>query len=115
MSQTEETLNHHLQSFGEGNIDELLADYTEQSVVIFESSLIEGLDSIKAFFSDFITSTLPPGSDFEMMHSQVFGDVAYIVWTAGTDKLSFKLGTDTFVMSNGKILQQTIAALVEPK
>jgi ketosteroid isomerase-like protein len=115
MSQTEETLNHHLQSFGEGNVDELVSDYTEDSVVLFESNLIQGLDNIKAFFNDFITNTLPPGSDFEMLHSQVVDDVAYIVWKAGTDKLSFKLGTDTFVINNGKIQQQTIAALVEPK
>ena len=115
MSQTEKTLNHHLKSFGEGNIDELVADYTEDSVILFESNQIKGVDNISAFFSDFISNSLPPGSNFEMMHSQVVGDIAYIVWAASTDKLSFKLGTDTFVMSNGKILQQTIAALVEPK
>ena len=115
MSQAEETLNHHLQSFGEGNIDELVADYTEDSVILFESNIIQGLDNIRTFFSDFISNSLPPGSEFEMKHLQVVGDVAYIVWAAGTDKLSFKLGTDTFVITDGKILQQTIAALVEPK
>ena len=115
MSQAEETLNHHLQSFGEGNIDEIVADYTDDSVIIFESNLIKGLDNIRAFFSDFIGNTLPPGSEFEMKHTQIVGYIAYIVWVASTDKLSFKLGTDTFVIIDGKILQQTIAALVEPK
>ena len=115
MSQAEDTLNHHLKSFGEGNIDELVSDYAEESVVIFEDKLITGLDNIRAFFSDFITNTLPPGCDFEMKHLQVVGDIAYIVWTAGTDKLSFKLGTDTLIIKDGKIIQQTLAALVEPK
>ena len=115
MSQTEDVLNHHLQSFGGGDVDELVSDYTEDSVILFESNLITGLDNIRAFFDDFVTNTLPPGCDFEMKHMQVVGDMAYIVWTAGTDKLSFKLGTDTFVVSDGKIAQQTIAAHVEPK
>lgn len=115
MSQAEATLNHHLQSFGSGDIDALISDYTEESVILFESNLIGGLDNIRAFFTDFITNTLPPGCEFEMTHSQVVGDVAYITWTAATDTLSFKLGTDTLVMAGGKIIVQTLAALVEPK
>ncbi|MEE8379534.1 MAG: nuclear transport factor 2 family protein, partial [Gammaproteobacteria bacterium] len=95
--------------------DELVSDYTEDSVILFESSLITGLDNIRAFFDDFVTNTLPPGCEFEMKHMQVVGHMAYIVWAAGTDKLSFKLGTDTFFVSDGKIAQQTIAAHVEPK
>jgi ketosteroid isomerase-like protein len=115
MSQAEDTLNHHLQSFGGGDIDALVSDYTEDSVILFEDSLITGLDNIRGFFDDFITNTLPPGCEFEMKHLQVSGDIAYIVWTAGTNALSFKLGTDTFVVKDGKIAHQTIAALVEPK
>ncbi len=115
MSQTEDTLNHHLQSFGTGDIDALISDYAENSVILFESNLIKGLDNIRAFFTDFIANTLPPGCEFEMTHSQVVGDVAYITWTAATDALAFKLGTDTLLMADGKIIVQTIAALVEPK
>lgn len=115
MSQTDDILSHHLQSFGEGNIDEIVIDYTENSIIIFENNLIKGLDNIRAFFTDFIGNTLPPGSEFEVKHRQVVDNVAYIVWEASTEKLSFKLGTDTFVISNGKILQQTVAALVEAK
>ena len=115
MSKTEAILNHHLQSFGTANIDELVSDYTEDSVILFESNLIKGLDNIKTFFSDFIDNSLPPGSDFEMKHLQVVDNVAYIVWEASTDKLAFKMGTDTFVIKDGKIHQQTIAALVESR
>ena len=115
MSQTEATLNHHLQSFGSANIDELVSDYTEESFILIENNKISGLDNIRAFFDDFISNSLPPGSSFEMKHMQVIDDIAFIVWEASTDKLDFKLGTDTFVIKDGKILQQTIAALVEPK
>lgn len=115
MNTVTETLNHHLQSFGEGNIDELMADYTEDSIIMFESNRLQGLDDIRTFMNDFITNSLPPGSEFELKHIQVAGNVAYIAWTASSDRLSFKLGTDTFVIIEGKILTQTIAALVEPQ
>ena len=57
MSQTEDVLNHHLQSFGGGDVDELVSDYTEDSVILFESNLITGLDNIRAFF-DFKTMSI---------------------------------------------------------
>ena len=98
MNKTETTLKHHLKAFLEGNIEELMADYTEQSVMIFESKLIQGIDNIRAFNSDVFENIFPPGSGYELKHSQVVGDIAYIVWSGSTDKLSFKLGTDTFVM-----------------
>jgi ketosteroid isomerase-like protein len=115
MSQAQDTLNHHLQSFGGGDIDAIVSDYTEGSVILFEGNLITGLDNIRAFFDDFITNTLPPGCEFDIKHMQVVDDMAYIAWTAGTDALDFKLGTDTFIIKDGKIVQQTIAAHVEPK
>jgi len=59
MSKTEATLNHHLQAFREGNIEELMADYTEQSVMILKSKLIKGIDNIRAFNSDVFENIFP--------------------------------------------------------
>ena len=49
MSRTEAVLNHHLQSFGTAKFDELVLDYTEDSVILFESNIILGLDNPSAF------------------------------------------------------------------
>ena len=38
------------------------------------------------------------------------GDVAYIAWSAETPTMRVPIGTDTFVVRNGKILVQTFAA-----
>ena len=93
-----------------------MADYTEDSQIIFEDNVIKGLLNIKVFFYDFITNILPfpIGTELEITHTQVSGALAYIIWKASTDKLTFKFGTDTFVILNGKILHHTAAALIEP-
>ena len=42
---------------------------------------------------------------------QVDGNVAYITWSVGAD---IPMGTDTFVVGNGKIVSQTFAMYARP-
>jgi predicted SnoaL-like aldol condensation-catalyzing enzyme len=56
-----------------------------------------------------------PGASFKMLRQEVDGDTAYIVWRAETADNRYELGTDTFIVQNGKIVTQTFAAKVVPK
>jgi len=49
---TEAVLNHHLEAFSAGDVDEAMKDYTEDSVFIMPEATLKGLDSIRAAFSD---------------------------------------------------------------
>jgi len=56
-----------------------------------------------------------PGTMFSMKLQSVEGDYAYLLWTAETADNVYELGTDTFVVSSGKIMVQSFAAKVTPK
>jgi hypothetical protein len=43
-------LSHHLDSFLENDLDRVMIDYTEESVVITEQNTLKGLKEIKVFF-----------------------------------------------------------------
>jgi hypothetical protein len=45
----------------------------------------------------------------------VEGDVGYIVWHASCADQDIVIGTDTFVVRDGKIATQTYTAKVEPR
>ena len=45
----------------------------------------------------------------------VDGETAFIVWSAETADNVYELGTDTFVVRNGKIVTQTLAVKVVSK
>ncbi len=45
-------LDHHLYSFGEGDVEALLEDYTEDSTIIIPNTIMKGLDEIKDFFTN---------------------------------------------------------------
>ncbi len=108
-------LNHHLSSFAKGDIDEIMKDYSEQSILFTPDGMFEGVESIKNLFSNFIPNYLPPDSDFKMIRQDVKGQTAYIVWSAESKNYRFPLGTDTFFIKDGKIIVQTFAAKIEPK
>jgi ketosteroid isomerase-like protein len=109
---TQAVLEHHLQAFGEG-IEAIMADYTDDSVVITPEATYRGLDEIRDFFVAFVEA-LPAGiwDAFTMRRQEVVGEVAYILWEA---KPWFPLGTDTFVVRGGKIAFQTFAAYAKPE
>jgi hypothetical protein len=104
---TQAVLEHHLQAFGEG-IDAIMLDYTANSVVITPDATYRGLAEVRSFFTSLVEG-LPEGfwDAFTMKRQEIVGEVAYILWEA---KPWFLLGTDTFVVREGKIVLQTFAA-----
>jgi ketosteroid isomerase-like protein len=109
-------LNHHLESFGAGDVDETMKDYTDGSVLITPDGTLTGLDDIRAAFAGFYSGLFKPGTyEFTMDRMEVAGDVAYIVWHSVNEGVEVTLGTDTFVVRDGKIAVQTFAARVEER
>ena len=107
-SVTEAVVRNHLKAFVEQKgIAAILSDYDENARLYGEARIYDGKREIRDFFIDFI-GTLPPGAieRFELRSLRVDGKIAYITWSAGAD---IPLGTDTFVVDNGKIVSQTFA------
>jgi ketosteroid isomerase-like protein len=112
---TNDVLAHHLTAFGEGNVEETLKDYTEDSILLHPDGVVKGLQQLKEFFTEIYKTFVPGDYSFEMKCQEVHGDVAYIVWKAETPQLVVELGTDTFVVRNSKIAVQTFAGHMVPK
>jgi ketosteroid isomerase-like protein len=113
---TQAVLDHHLAAFGAGDTDEILKDYSDESVLITADGPIRGLDALRAAFEGFFSGLFAPGTyDFVMDAFHVEGEVAHIVWHADCASADVVLGTDTFVVRDGKIAVQTFAARIDPK
>ncbi len=110
---THDVLTHHLNSFGD--IDSTMADYTAESKIFTPEGLLRGPEAIRSFFVKLFEEFAKPGTSFEMLRQEVDGDTGHIVWKAETADNRFELGTDTFIVQNGKIVTQTFAAKISPK
>jgi ketosteroid isomerase-like protein len=107
---TASVLDHHLQTFGAGDLPGLLADYSDQSLVILlNGAVLRGVDQIKnALFVGLFAEFAKPGASFNLSQKVIEGDIAYITWSAETADNVYEFATDTFVIRNGQIVVQTV-------
>ena len=103
-----QVLTHHLTAFGNNDLDEIMKDYTDKSVVFTPSGPLNDLTTIRKFFEEFFAA-IPTGSAFEMKQMTVRDNVAYIVWSSQSSVARIPVGTDTFFLEGDKIKYHTVA------
>jgi ketosteroid isomerase-like protein len=115
MASTKDVLDHHLKCSGEGDLTGLLSDYAPAAILFTPDGPLKGADAMKPLFQAFFAEFGKPGAAFSMKQQSVEGDYAYILWTAETADNVYEVGTDTFVVRDGKIVAQSFAAKITPK
>ena len=115
MASTKDILDHHLNSFGDGDLNGVLSDYAPNAVLFTPDGLLRGVDALRPFFQALFAEFGKPGAAFNMKQQFVEGDYAYILWTAETADNVYEVGTDTFVVRDGKIVAQSFAGKITPK
>ncbi len=115
MTSTKDAIDHHLKSFMEGDLKGVLSDYAPGAVLFTSNGPLRGADEIRPFFQAMIAEFGKPGPAFNMKHQFIEDNCAYILWTAETADNVYELGTDTFVVRDGKIVAQSYTGKVTPK
>jgi len=113
---TRQVLEHHLGTLGAGDLNGILSDYMDDSILISADGVLEGRQAIRGFFEGVLASLFKPGTyEFTIDTLHVADDIAYIVWHASCASADIVFATDTFVVRNGKIAVQTFAAKIQAK
>lgn len=115
MASTKDVVDHHLKCFDEGDLKGILSDYAPGAVLFTPDGPLRGTDAIRPLFQAMIAEFGKPGAVFSMKQQSVEGDYAYILWTAETADHVYEVGTDTFVVQDGKIVVQSFAGKITPK
>ena len=106
----------HLSNFLQDNdLEAVVSDYTDESILITEHATYKGTQDIRAFFDGLIKHFPKQQSSFELDKFVVNDELAYIIWHANTPSLDVPYGTDTFIIKDGKIYKQTFAAQLKFK
>jgi ketosteroid isomerase-like protein len=117
VSTTRRVLEHHLDAFGDQDLDAIMEDYAEDSVVVTNTGTYRGLDGIAGLFEELFADFGQAGSEITVDQREVEGDVAYIVWHGETPDNEYTFATDTFLVDGERevIVTQTFAGRVETK
>lgn len=109
---TQAVLDRHWETFRNNDLEGVMADYDESSVLITPDKTYSGLAEIRQNFVNAFAVFPKDSTTMTLQQSVVKGDLAYIIWSADAPRLKLDFGTDTFVVRDGKIVRQTYAGVV---
>ncbi len=110
----QETFRHHLEAIGAADLDEIVADYTQDAIVITPGGIRRGKDGVRQAFVDLLDTV--PDAEWDVP-TQIFEeDILLIEWSADSAKARIEDGVDTFVFNaEGQIRVQTLRYTPQPK
>jgi ketosteroid isomerase-like protein len=109
----QEVFAQHVKAVAAGDLDAIVVDYADDSVVITAAGVARGKDAIRGAFVKLLDDL--PNADWELK-TQIFdGDVLFLEWAADSAVNRVDDGVDTFVFRDGVILAQTFRYTPRPK
>jgi hypothetical protein len=107
---SEEIWKHHINSLRERNLEEILSDYSDDSFIIVNNIVVSGREKLSVLFEK-IFKLLENGKQ-TMIGYTIQDNIVFITWNyAPNNDTKDYFGSDSFVISNGKIQAQTIASI----
>ena len=102
----EEIFQHHAEALGAGDLDEIVADYTDDAVFITPGGVRRGKDGIREAFTQLLADV--PNAAWDLKTLIFENDVLFLEWAATAAATKVEDGIDTFVFSDGLIRLQTV-------
>lgn len=112
---TQAVLDHHWETFVSNDLEGVMEDYTEESVLITPNATYTGLEEIRQNFINAFKAFPNQSAKLTLNQNIVVQDVGYILWEADAPEFNLTYATDTFIIRNGKIIRQTYAGVSESK
>jgi ketosteroid isomerase-like protein len=102
----EKIFQHHAEALGAGDLDGIVADYTDDAVFITPAGVKRGLDGVREAFTQLLADV--PNAAWDLKTLIFDGDVLFLEWAADAGATRVDDGIDTFVFSDGLIRVQTV-------
>lgn len=105
---TESVWQHHISAWSSRDLNAIVSDYDEKSLLIVNGKSFMGRNEIRKVFTE-LFNIFDHGSN-RIDPVIIYDRIVYITWHFTPNNLKEFYGTDTFVIENGKIRVQTIAS-----
>jgi hypothetical protein len=102
----EEIFQHHAQALGAGDLDEIVADYSDDAIFITPAGVKRGKDGIREAFTQLLADV--PNAAWELKTTIYENDALFLEWAATAAATKVEDGIDTFIFSDGLIRLQTV-------
>lgn len=109
----QEVFAHHGTALAAGDLNEIVADYGHDSVLITPAGAVRGKDGIREAFARLLSDL--PDAAWDLKNQIFDGDVLFLEWAADSAVNRVDDGVDTFVFRDGMIWAQTVRYTPHPK
>lgn len=106
MRTPQEVFEHHAKALGDEDIEQILADYADDAVLITKDGVVRDRAGIEATFRGLIEQI--PHATWDLKTQVYDGDLLLLEWAVTSEKHSVDDGVDTFVFKDGRIAAQTV-------
>jgi hypothetical protein len=107
----EEVFAHHGKALGAEDLEDIVADYSDDAILVVQKQVYRGKDGARQVFTQLLADV--PQAQWEL--ATVFADdVLYLEWEATGGGRKVEDGIDTFIFRDGMIRVQTVVYTVHP-
>jgi ketosteroid isomerase-like protein len=111
MRTPEEIFAHHGQALGAEDLEEIVADYSDDAILVVQKSVFRGKDGARQVFTQLLDDVPQAQWDLDTVFAD---DVLYLEWKATGGGRRVEDGIDTFIFRDGMIRVQTVVYTVQP-
>ena len=101
----EEVFAHHGSALGAEDLEDIVADYADDAILVVQKKVYRGKDGAREVFTQLLQDV--PQAEWQL--ETVFADdVLYLEWQATGGGRKVEDGIDTFIFRDGMIRVQTV-------
>ena len=108
----QEVFNHHAQALGAEDLDEIVADYSDDAIFITPAGVVRGKADIRQAFAKLLSEI--PQATWDLKTTIFEDDILFLEWGAEGGGNRVEDGIDTFVFRDGLIRVQTGRYTLQP-
>jgi hypothetical protein len=108
----QEVFNHHVQALGAEDLDEIVADYSDDAIFITPAGVLRGKDSIRQAFAGVLSEV--PQATWGLKTTIFQDDIMFLEWGAEGGGNRIEDGLGTCVFRDGLIRVQTVRYSLQP-
>jgi len=108
----QEVFNHHAQALGAEDLEEIVADYSDDAVFITPAGVQRGKDGIRQAFTKLLSEV--PQATWDIKTTIYESDILFLEWGAEGGGNRIEDSIDTFVFRDGLIRVQTVRYTLQP-
>lgn len=109
----EQVFQHHAQALGAGDLEEIVADYSDDAIYVTPDGVKHGKDGVREGFTQLLADV--PNAAWSLKTQIYDNDVLFLEWAADSAATKVDDGIDTFVFRDGLIRVQTLRYTLERK